>query len=100
MEKLTDAIKEKSLPAEKYHKDGVFLEPVVRCDSCGKLCLVADLKKAGLCPFCGNTKVRNVRTITDAEVKEMTAAGVDPDWLALFEPMDLPTSEPAGGGYE
>lgn len=73
----------------KYSKDGPFLEPVVRCDSCAKLCLVEDLKKIGCCPHCSNTRVRNVRTISDIEIAEMKKLNVDPDWIDLFEPVEL-----------
>jgi len=87
MTELTSAVVEKTPPSERYHKDGPFLEPVVRCDSCAKLCLVEQLKTVGCCPSCGNTRVRNVRTISDIEIADMKARGVDPEWIALFEPM-------------
>jgi len=74
--------------SEKYSADGPFIEPVVRCDACQKLCFVATLKKIGNCPACGNTRVRNVRTISDVEIEEMRGKGVDPEWIALFQPME------------
>jgi len=73
----------------KYSKDGPFQEPVVRCDSCNKLVLVVDLKKIGCCPECGNTRVRNTKTLSIDEVAAMQEKGIDPDWLALFEPVEL-----------
>lgn len=73
----------------KYHKDGPFIEPVVRCDSCQVLIEVKHLLKAGMCPKCSNTRVRNVRTMSAAEMAEMKDRGVDPEWIALFEEMKL-----------
>jgi uncharacterized CHY-type Zn-finger protein len=73
---------------EKYSKDGPFSEPVVRCDSCVKLVIVNDLKTSGCCPYCGNTRVRNVRTISDLEIEAMKTLNIDPDWIALFEPKE------------
>lgn len=87
MTELTNAVVKKIPPSEKYHKDGEFIEPVVRCDSCSKLCIVAELKTVGCCPYCSNAKVRNVRTISDSEIAEMKKRGIDPEWIALFEPM-------------
>jgi hypothetical protein len=73
----------------KYSKDGEFKEPVVKCDSCQALLLRAELRTEGSCKHCGNTRVRNVRAMTEAD---MALAGVwaetgkiDPDWLKLFE---------------
>lgn len=73
----------------KYHKDGPFIEPVVRCDSCNKLVMVKTLRDAGVCPFCSNTKVRNVRTISSEEIEWAKEKGIDPEWIALFD-MDNP----------
>ena len=74
----------------KYSKDGPFVEPCVKCDSCQSLLLVADLKKTGMCRHCGNTKVRNVRAMTPTDVqtvKKWVEEGLmDRDWLTLFEP--------------
>lgn len=73
----------------KYSKDGDFKEPVLRCDSCHKLVLHAELKQHGMCPHCGNTRVRNVRVMNDAEMEQALAwalAGtINADWLELFE---------------
>jgi predicted RNA-binding Zn-ribbon protein involved in translation (DUF1610 family) len=73
---------------EKYAEDGPFMDPVVRCDSCQALCMVGALRKHGMCPQCGNARVRKVRTISDVEIADMRGKGVDPDWIALFEPME------------
>ncbi len=74
----------------KYSKDGPYNEPCVKCDACQKLLLVADLKKTGMCRHCGNTKVRNIRTLTVedmAAAKEWIEKGLmNADWLELFEP--------------
>ena len=73
----------------KYSKDGPFIEPVVRCDSCVELILVKDLKEIGMCPECGNTRIRNVKTLSESEMSDMKAKGIDPDWIALFEEYEL-----------
>jgi predicted RNA-binding Zn-ribbon protein involved in translation (DUF1610 family) len=74
--------------AQKYPVDGPFKEPVLRCDSCVKLVLATTLREAGMCPHCGNTRVRNARTMNDedmAKAKEWISQGLlDPDWLHLF----------------
>jgi predicted RNA-binding Zn-ribbon protein involved in translation (DUF1610 family) len=70
---------------DKYHKDAPFADPVVRCDSCNKIVLAADLRKAGRCPHCGNRKVRNLQVFNEAEQAQMKEWGVDPAFLAQFE---------------
>lgn len=69
----------------KYSDDGPFQDPVVRCDSCTKLMLTADLKKHGMCPHCGNRRVRKVLQYSPAELEWMETENVDPEFLALFE---------------
>ncbi len=77
--------------AAKYSHDGVFSEPLVRCDSCSKLILTKDLTKSGMCG-CGNMRVKNVRSLRiDDEVDEMEQVRkwvkegkVDSDWIDLW----------------
>jgi hypothetical protein len=73
----------------KYSKDGEFKEPVVKCDACQALLLRADLRKDGQCKHCGNTRVRNVRAMTEGDMalaKVWAETGkIDPDWIKLFE---------------
>ena len=73
----------------KYNKEGAFVEPVLICDSCTKVVLLDDLHKQGMCPECGNTKVRNVKILNDENLlrvnKWIEEGKVDPDWLKLFE---------------
>ena len=42
-----------------------------------------------MCPECGNTRFRNVRTLNDENLlrvnKWVEEGTVDPDWLKLFE---------------
>jgi hypothetical protein len=71
----------------KYSEDGDFTDPVVRCDSCQRLLLVAKLKELGAC-ICGSRKVKNVRGFESHELEAMQKWGVDPEFLALFEPVD------------
>ena len=74
---------------EFYSKDGAFNEPVLICDSCTKVVLKTDLHRLGMCPECGNTRFRNVRTLNDENLlrvnKWVEEGKVDPDWLKLFE---------------
>lgn len=71
----------------QYGKDGDFNDPVVRCDSCGKMILVSKLKEMGAC-ICGSRKVRNLRGYDGKERDLMVEWGVDPEFLALFEQID------------
>jgi hypothetical protein len=79
---------------QKYSKDGDFKEPCVLCDRCNQLLLVYALKHEGMCPHCGNTRVRNVRVMTDHHMRQAqawAASGViDAEWLKLFEPRQDP----------
>lgn len=74
---------------EKFSKDGPFSEPCVKCDACQALLLVSDLRKIGMCGHCGNTRVRNVRAMTEQDMvlaqKWVNEGLIDPDWLKLFE---------------
>lgn len=75
-------------PEQKYSADGPFMEPLVRCDACQELLFVADIRKHGMCGHCSNTRVRNVRTMTEpemAKVKSWVNDGkLDADWAKLF----------------
>lgn len=68
----------------KYHKDGDFADPVVRCDSCAKIIRTVTLKSLGSCS-CGNRKVRNLLAFNSDERAQMDAWGIDPEFMALFE---------------
>jgi uncharacterized CHY-type Zn-finger protein len=70
---------------KKYDKDGPFNDPVVRCYECDRLILTAKVKQVGKCPFCGTTKVKEVRTFNLREYLKMRFWWrVDAAWLALF----------------
>ena len=74
---------------EKYVKDGPFMDPVVRCDSCQTLLLMAELKNVGQCYRCSNTRVRNLRgTLTQEDCQTLliwrNEGKIDPDFVALF----------------
>jgi hypothetical protein len=74
---------------QKYSKDGEFRDPVVMCDACQALLLRVELKSEGMCKHCGNTRVRNVRAMSEGDMalaKVWAETGkIDPDWLKLFE---------------
>lgn len=76
-------------PEQKYSKDGPFNDPVVRCDSCQALLLRTELHQHGMCKHCGNTRVRNLRTMNEGDwalLETWAETGkIDPDFLKLFE---------------
>jgi len=65
------------------------MDPVVRCDSCGKIVLRANLEKIGMADCCGNRRVKKMSTFNDAEEAQMVEWGVDKDFLVLFGPVGL-----------
>lgn len=73
----------------KYNKDGPFNDPVVRCDSCQKILLRKDIQKYGMCPGCGNTRVRNVLVLSADDMKQLKKwsdqGEIDEDFLKIFE---------------
>ena len=73
----------------KYSKDGPFNDPVLRCDSCGKLLFKEDVLKVGSCIDCGSRKVRNVQTLKPEEIADMEHRAVDPDFIDLFEAVEV-----------
>ena len=77
----------KSNMTEKFSKDGAFTDLVLRCDSCSRLVLLTQLHELGMCPHCGNRKVRNVLVFNDAEMAWMKKQEIDADFIALFTPV-------------
>jgi hypothetical protein len=73
----------------EYSKDGAFNDPVLRCDSCATLVFKEDLLKVGSCINCGSRKVRNVQIIKPEEMNTMKHRNVDPDFIALFEEVEV-----------
>jgi hypothetical protein len=69
-----------------YESDGPFNDPVVRCDSCQRILMVAKLRDIGGC-ICGSRKVRNLKGFDDKEEALMKEWEIDPAFLRLFEPM-------------
>lgn len=80
--------------SQKYPVDGPFQEPVLRCDSCTQLVLASTLREVGMCPHCSNTRVRNVRTMTEKDMEKakqwISQGNLDPDWLHLFTGREVP----------
>jgi rRNA maturation endonuclease Nob1 len=60
------------------------IDPVLRCDSCSELVKVETLHKLGVCPKCGNKRIRNLTVFNDEERDQMIAWGYG-DFLAEFE---------------
>ncbi len=79
-----------------YSKDGPFRDPIVRCDACQSIVKLEVLHRNGCCP-CGNTRVRNLQSLTGDEMEKCKKWEVDPDFLALFAPIDEETGEPLDG---
>jgi len=69
----------------KYGKEDGFNDPVVRCTECSKMFSREKLRDAGMCPACGNKRVRNCLTLSEDEMKQLKDNNIDPDFLALFE---------------
>lgn len=73
---------------QKFSIDGPFNDPVVMCDSCQEMVLREELNKIGCCPHCANTRVRNVRVLTEENHKKLKdwadSGKIDPDFLHLF----------------
>ena len=74
---------------QKYGKEAPFADPVVRCDSCNNLVFVDKLKKLGVCPHCGNRKVREVRHLSQSEIDVLKGSDIDPDFISLFQPLEV-----------
>lgn len=70
--------------APKYSKDAPFTDPVVRCDSCQVVVRAETIRKLGMCPDCGNRRVKNVLMMKPEEMARCKEWGVDPEWIALF----------------
>lgn len=69
---------------QKYDRDAPFADPVVRCDSCGKLIRMEQLHRNGLCK-CGNRKVRAILSFNLMEYLKMRFLWrVDPEYLKTF----------------
>jgi Zn finger protein HypA/HybF involved in hydrogenase expression len=72
----------------KYHVDGPFEDPLIRCNNCGTLHMTEKWKKKGYCSKCGNRRCRNVIHLTDEEFIICRNWPVDPDFMKLFEQVD------------
>ena len=68
-----------------YGDKDKFQDPVLRCDSCNKLVLSKDLFRLGVCPECGNRKVRKVLLFKEEEFVWMREQGIDPEFFKEFE---------------
>ena len=71
----------------KYDWNMPFNDPVVRCDSCQALLRREDIRALGSCT-CGNRKIRNLLVCNDEEMEQMRAWGIDPEFLAVFGPVE------------
>lgn len=66
-----------------------FPDPVVRCDSCHVIVHRQHIHRVGCCPECGNRRFRNVLTLKEQEMEDLKKTNIDPEFLALFEGVQL-----------
>lgn len=66
-----------------------FEDPVLRCDSCSAMVFKTHLHQLGCCNKCGNRRFRNVLVMSKEEMEILKEKGVDPDYIALFEGVEL-----------
>ena len=75
-------------PLKKYHEDGPFMDPVIRCYSCGEIQKTIDFVKKGKCFKCESRRCRNINTLSEMDYIKCMNWGIDADFLALFEKVD------------
>jgi len=73
------------IPKEWDRTGPEFTDPVVRCCDCQRLVTREEVRKHGMCPGCGNRRMRNVLVLSDKEMADLDRKGVSPEFLALFE---------------
>jgi len=71
-----------------YSFDAPFSDPIVRCCDCQKMLFRATLQKVGCCKKCGSRRVKAVLTLNDKEIDILKEKEVDPDYIALFTPIE------------
>ena len=75
---------------KKYDSKGPFNDPIARCTECQYLIMREQVQKSAGCPKCGCKRVRNVLALDSDEIEKLKKRGIDPDFLALFEAMEVP----------
>ena len=71
----------------KYDTKNVFNDPVVRCCDCRRIITREEIREVGMCPKCGNRRVRSVTVLDSDEKRQLERDGIDPEFLAIFEPV-------------
>lgn len=66
-----------------------FNDPVVRCVDCQRLIFRQEIRKFSMCPYCGTRRMKNVLVLNDKEMEELKTRGIDPEFIALFEPVTV-----------
>jgi rRNA maturation endonuclease Nob1 len=64
------------------------MDPVLRCDSCQEIVKLETLHKLGVCPKCGNKRVRDVTILSVEERRKLSDWGYD-EFLTEFEPKEV-----------
>lgn len=66
-----------------------FPDPIIRCDSCQAIVHRRHISQMGCCHECGNRRFRNALTLKEEEMEQLKKDGVDPEFLAIFEEVEL-----------
>ena len=70
---------------DKYDKDGPMEDPILRCAACNGIIYKTYIRTMGMCPKCGNKRVKNVLILSEKEMEELRKTNTDPAFLDLFE---------------
>jgi len=76
------ALNENYMNYPMYSKEAPFMDPVLRCSSCGKLVKRLYLQANGACA-CGSRRVTELRTLNEEEFEKLKEAY--PDFAEVFK---------------
>jgi hypothetical protein len=72
-----------------YKNPNDFPDPVLRCEGCKAIVHRKYIHTLGCCTECGNRRFSNVRLLKGEEMEQLKAMNIDPEFLALFEGVEL-----------
>lgn len=64
------------------------MDPVLRCDSCQEIVKLDTLHSLGMCPKCGNKRMRSVTVLSVKEKQKVAEWGYE-EFLTEFEPKEV-----------
>jgi predicted RNA-binding Zn-ribbon protein involved in translation (DUF1610 family) len=64
------------------------LDPLLRCDSCQAIVKLDTLHQLGVCPKCGNKRIRSVTILSVEERRKVADWGYE-EFLTEFEPKEV-----------